>query len=217
MDYYSKYQKYKLKFLNLRKQIGGVIIWEYQLDNGSWQPYDPEESHFIEVNHGTFQLPINKFMINKDLGYQQGKANRRPIRRRDINENEMLRITNEFKVKKTIQILQSFPLILQLDPNLDSRIFDDRCAGFFMANDRAFRRITSEFPDAYAAQHGDLYREIIRSRTPLNIADMTIFFETLRATAEEERRLERIRVAPIIAREEAQRREWEGYPDAYDE
>jgi hypothetical protein len=36
MDYYLKYKKYKLKFLNLRKQIGGVIIWEYQLDDKTW-------------------------------------------------------------------------------------------------------------------------------------------------------------------------------------
>ena len=190
MDYYSKYQKYKLKFLNLRKQIGGAIIWEYQLDNGSWLPYDPEESYFIEVNHGTFQLPITKFMVNKDLGYQQGKVNRRPIRRSEVNETEMNRIKSEFIAKKTIEILRSFPQILRLDPNMDIRIFEARCMEAFASNERTFKNTTTVPRDQYASQHCELYRDIIRRGTPLTIPAITALIEERNRRAAEERRAE---------------------------
>lgn len=190
MDYYSKYKKYKLKFLNLRKQIGGAIIWEFQLDNGSWLPYDPEESYFIEVNNGTFQLPITKFMVNKDSKYQQGKVNRRPIRRREVNETEINRIKLEFTAKKTIEILRSFPQILRLDPNMDIRILDARCMEAFASNERAFKNITTEPRDQYASQHSELYRDIIRHSTPLTISAITALIEERHRRAAEERREE---------------------------
>jgi hypothetical protein len=211
MDYYSKYLKYKLKYKNLHKQIGGAIIWEYQSDDGAWHPYDLEEIWFIERHEGTFQLPISKFVVNKIELYQQGKRNRRTIRRREINNNEMRRLNTESQVRKTIAILQAFPQILRLDANMDSRLFENECMGIFRTNEHAFRRITAQPLDQYAAQHSDLYREIIRSRTQLNINDMTRLFEERRVRVEEERRSQRA----IEAEEREKERTWEGYPGSH--
>jgi hypothetical protein len=215
MDYYSKYLKYKLKYKNLHKQIGGAFIWQYQLNEDTWQSYDPEESYFIEHHQGTFHLPISKFVVNKEEFYQQGKANRRTIRRIHINDNEMRRFEEEYRVRKTIAILQAFPQILRLDANQPTHTFENSCTGFFNANLYAFGRITTETPAAYAVQNSDLYAEIIRSGTPLTTPDIRRLFALRRARAEEAERIERDRVRPIAAREAAQREEWGEFPGAY--
>ena len=75
MDYYSKYQKYKLKFLNLRKQIGGKVGWQKENEaSGKWEYYTPEESQIIEEHSiGEFILPSNHIInkVKEDFGYDQ--------------------------------------------------------------------------------------------------------------------------------------------------
>jgi hypothetical protein len=84
-------------------------------------------------------------MVNRDKLYQQGKVNRRDIRRRDdIDVNDMMRIEEEYRVRKTIAILKAFPQILGLNPNEQN--FSGRCHVFFRENLVVYSRITAEHP-----------------------------------------------------------------------
>lgn len=215
MDYYSKYLKYKLKYKNLLKQIGGATIWEYQLDDRSWRPYDPEEIWFIEHHEGTFRLPISGFVVNKNEFYQQGKVNRRAIRRREINDDEFRRIETEAEVRKTIAILQAFPQIsqiLRLNAGMAPHDFRGELHRIINSNDSAFRRITAAFPDEYCSQNSDLFMEIVRNRIPSTQDAIRSLLERRRVRFELARREQQARDA--ARKREEDNDEWRGYPGA---
>ena len=175
MDYYSKYKKYKLKFLNLRNQIGGAVIWQYQIrpgamvaedDPANWAYYTSEESQIIEQHGvGTFYLPseFSITKINRDMGYQQGMFNKRNIKRREVNDITMVRINDAHKFLKTIK---RFPRILEQDQNnldrLRSNLMD-----IFNTNGEVFMSLGWEWADAHTSKYTVLYQAIIRLRKPL--------------------------------------------------
>jgi hypothetical protein len=174
MDYYSKYKKYKLKFLNLRNQIGGAVIWQYQLrpgamagdDPANWAYYTSEESQIIEEHgNGTFFLPsgFSITKINRDMGFQQGMFNKRNIKRREVNDMTMVRINDAYRFLKTIKM---FPRILEQDPNNLNRLRSN-LMDIFQTNGEVFMSLGWDFPDAHTSYYIVLYQEIIRLRKPL--------------------------------------------------
>ncbi len=97
MDYYSKYQKYKLKFLNLRKQIGGEVGWQKENEAyGKWEYYTPEESQIIEEHSiGKFILSSNRVInkVKKDFGYEQYFTEKN--KKKSIKSIKIRRIANK--------------------------------------------------------------------------------------------------------------------------
>jgi hypothetical protein len=166
MNYYSKYQKYKLKFLNLRKQIGGAVIWECEIYSNHWEYYTPEESQIIESsNVGTFKLP-SKFTIIKNssnTGFQQGLSNRRNIRRTIVNDRIMERIVEASRFLNTVK---RFPDILSQDSN-DLDMLRGSLMTIFNNDGGAFLRLGWDWSDGHTAQYAVLYQAIIRLRKPL--------------------------------------------------
>ena len=102
----------------------------------------------------------------------------------------MRRFREEYRVRQTIAILQAFPQILRLDPNQDYRLFENECSRVFSTNEHALRRITSLPHDEYIAQQSDLWRDIIRSRTPLTVPGITTLLARGRAENDRRRREE---------------------------
>jgi hypothetical protein len=168
MDYYSKYQKYKMKFLNLRKQIGGAVIWQYQISPDNWKDYNTADSLFIEKNDGTFQLLPSKYMItkiNKYEGYQQGMYNRRKIRRiktetsllaRQIIESKI--IESKILAQKLLETIQNFPVML----TYSEQNFDFDLVRLFSENKERINEIWGQ-PDSFETEprnKSSLFREI---------------------------------------------------------
>ena len=168
MDYYSKYQKYKLKFLNLRKQIGGAVIWQCEIYENTWVDYSHEDSQTIEHGSGTFRLPsgheIHKAQ-GAHVGTQYGLNKRTGVK----SERPIRRIQIEDEADKLIIMIASFPEVLQLDSSnqhtLQGQLFD-----IFVDSGRQARFIQlnpGEFPDAYASRNVGLYQGIIQLKKPL--------------------------------------------------
>lgn len=116
MDYYLKYQKYKLKFLNLRKQIGGEVGWQKQTEPyGKWEYYTPEESQIIEEHSiGEFILPSNHIIkkVKKDFGYEQyfTKKNKKSIKIRRIAHKGSFAEESSFE-EKIAKTMRELPVI----------------------------------------------------------------------------------------------------------
>ena len=124
MDYYSKYQKYKLKFLNLRKQIGGKVGWQKENEaSGKWEYYTPEESQFIEKHSiGKFTLPSNHIInkVKEDFGYEQyftKKNKKKSIKIRRIAHKGSFAEESSFE-EKIVKTMRELPVIWTFtDPN----------------------------------------------------------------------------------------------------
>jgi hypothetical protein len=119
MDYYSKYKKYKLKFLNIRKQIGGAIIWQFEVNPGTniWVDYSAEESQIIERNSGTFQLP-SRYMINKVANAYVGKQYGKPNAVTGIRSERNIRKIPTLLATQIFHTIQRFPQILTFNTYL---------------------------------------------------------------------------------------------------
>jgi hypothetical protein len=124
MDYYSKYQKYKLKFLNLRKQIGGEVGWQKKSEQyGNWEYYIPEESQIIEEHSiGEFILPSNHVInkVKEDFGYEQyftEKNKKKSIKIRRIANKGSFAEESSFE-EKIVKTMKELPVIWNFtDPN----------------------------------------------------------------------------------------------------
>ena len=124
MDYYSKYQKYKLKFLNLRKQIGGKVGWQKENEaSGKWEYYTPEESQIIEEHSiGKFILSSNQVInkVKEDFGYEQyftEKNKKKSIKIRRIANKGSFAEESSFE-EKIAKTMRELPVIWNFtDPN----------------------------------------------------------------------------------------------------
>jgi hypothetical protein len=160
MDYTAKYLKYKLKFLNLRKQIGGAVIWQREGDRpNQWVDFSAADSQFIERNHGTFQLPSMHMItkINRDTGFQQGKVRKRAIRR--------IIIEGKTLAQKLLETVRNFPAIWTYR-NHDT--FRNDLVSLFSKNAQIINEIWGQ-PDSFETiprANDELFKGIITVSNP---------------------------------------------------
>ncbi len=204
MDYYSKYKKYKLKFLNLRKQIGGAVIWQCEISPGNWINYNHADSQIIENGHGTFQLP-NERRITKTSpseGVQIGLKNKRAIRRIIIEDKTV--------AQKLLETVRAFPVIFTYRGSSD---FRTNLSTIFGANAPRINHIWG-MPDSFETVprgKSDLFQEIITNTDP-GMTDEALlkFIEGMLKRIEDEGKAE---VAADLARqreEEEERKKFKG-------
>lgn len=164
MDYYSKYKKYKLKYLQIKNQLGGAITYQYE-DNWSqefgrymtWTDYTSTDSRLIRQHQGTGVLTLSSgLQINKTNMTQFGRYRVRRIRIKPVDDEANL----------ILGMLRQYPQILNLDSN--HRYFQANLVGIFAGDMNNFMHISQgEAPDAYANRNVSLFKAIIELRLPL--------------------------------------------------
>lgn len=164
MDYYSKYKKYKLKYLQIKKQLGGAFTYQYEdgwdpVQNRytRWTDFNPTDSRLIRTHQGSGILTLSSgLQINKSTMTQIGRNRVRRIRIKPVDD----------EANRILGMLRQYPSVLNLDPsnrNFQNNLFD------IFANDMInFMNISQGVtPDAYAYLNLELYRAIIQLGIPL--------------------------------------------------
>jgi hypothetical protein len=159
MDYYSKYKKYKLKYLQIKKQLGGAFTYQYEdgwdaVQNRytRWADFNSTDSGLIRTHQGPGILTLSSgLQINKSNMTQTGRNRVRRIRIKPVDD----------EANRILGMLRQYPSILNLDPsnrNFQYNLFD------IFANDMInFMNISQGVPpDAYANLNLELYRAIIQ-------------------------------------------------------
>lgn len=171
MDYYSKYQKYKLKFLNLRKQIGGKVGWQKENEAyGKWEYYTPEESQIIEEHSiGKFILSSNQVInkVKEDFGYEQyftEKNKKKSIKIRRIANKGSFAEESSFE-EKIVKTMRELPVIWNFtDPNT---LRDDLIC-LFAENSQIINNIwgNPNYFEEILIKHEMLFKEMINNTDP---------------------------------------------------
>jgi hypothetical protein len=209
MDYYSKYQKYKLKFLNLRKQIGGTVIWQCKINENTWADYSHEDSQTIERNHGKIQLPSG-YEIHKAQGAhvgtqhgfnkRTGVASERPIRRIQIDDTV---------AQKLLKTLRAFPVIFTYRVSRDD--LRRHLSTLFTDNRERINSIWG-LPDSFETlprSYDEKFLEII-NRTTFTMTDEELlkFIEDMLKRISDEGRAEMAGIYKAQKEEEDERERW---------
>lgn len=164
MDYYSKYKKYKQKYLQIKNQIGGAIIYQYEdgwdASQGrytTWTDYSSTDSRLIRTHQGQNILTLSSgIQINKTTMTQSGRNRVRRIRIKPVDD----------EANRILDMLRQYPSILNLNANDEH--FQYNLFRIFTGDLPNFMNISQGLtPDAYANINVNLYRAIIQLGIPL--------------------------------------------------
>ena len=164
MDYYSKYKKYKLKYLQIKKQLGGAFTYQYEdgwdpVQNRytRWTDFNSTDSRLIRTHQGSDILILSSgLQINKSNMTQIGRNRVRRIRIKPVDD----------EANRILGMLRQYPSILNLNANDEH--FQYNLFTIFAGDLPNFMNISQGLtPDAYANINVNLYRAIIQLGIPL--------------------------------------------------
>jgi hypothetical protein len=204
MDYYSKYLKYKLKYKQECKQLGGTHTYQYE-DGWSpefktytkWTDYTPEESRLIREYQGQDELILKTtgVRINKSTMLQIGRSNTRRIRVKPIDD----------QANRLLNMLRHFSQILSKNPNDESVLQGELFEIFVNPNnlDLFIQLNPSDYPDAYASRNVKYFQKIIllnKSREMITLDDIKRIINQ----QDEEDRLSELKLDRFLRKESGQ-------------
>ncbi len=187
MDYYSKYKKYKQKYLQIKNQSGGAFTYQYE-DGWSeelgryttWTDFSSTDSRLIRQHPdtGVLTLPSNA-KIYKPTKTLIGLGKMRKIRVKPVDD----------EANRILGMLRQYPQILNLDPS--DRYFQDNLFRIFAGDMDNFMNISQgEWPDAYANRNVRLYKAIIELGLPLLNITVNDIIQIIQAENQRELQME---------------------------